>query len=205
MSELESNASLNAEDQNSLDITHPVLVTLCICSVLSISEANVRNIWIFCIYQLSDDDGDLSVYCFFFWLSLGNLVIENKPTPSYTPNVVVGQTPPGTNHVNKAPGQINLAQLRLQHMQQQVYAQKHQQMQQMRMAQPTGSVPRQTSPQVIQQQVSILYVVISCFTVALRVKIALSNINLQSSLWTWNSFEICHTWNVTALGFSWCL
>ncbi|EMP35995.1 E3 ubiquitin-protein ligase TRIM33 [Chelonia mydas] len=58
-----------------------------------------------------------------FWaknvVNLGNLVIENKPTPSYTPNVVVGQVPPGTNHINKAPGQINLAQLRLQHMQQQ--------------------------------------------------------------------------------------
>uniref|UniRef100_A0A8C9UFN4 RING-type E3 ubiquitin transferase n=1 Tax=Serinus canaria TaxID=9135 RepID=A0A8C9UFN4_SERCA len=87
-----------------------------------------------------------------FWaknvVNLGNLVIENKPAPSYTPNVVVGQTPPGTNHVNKAPGQINLAQLRLQHMQQQVYAQKHQQLQQMRMAQPSSaSVPRQSSPQ----------------------------------------------------------
>ncbi|XP_074972087.1 E3 ubiquitin-protein ligase TRIM33 isoform X4 [Phalacrocorax aristotelis] len=91
-----------------------------------------------------------------FWaknvVNLGNLVIENKPTPSYTPNVVVGQAPPGTNHINKAPGQINLAQLRLQHMQQQVYAQKHQQLQQMRMGQPTGSVPRQTSPQILQQQ-----------------------------------------------------
>uniref|UniRef100_A0A663ET02 Tripartite motif containing 33 n=1 Tax=Aquila chrysaetos chrysaetos TaxID=223781 RepID=A0A663ET02_AQUCH len=91
-----------------------------------------------------------------FWaknvVNLGNLVIENKPTPSYTPNVVVGQAPPGTNHINKAPGQINLAQLRLQHMQQQVYAQKHQQLQQMRMGQPAGSVPRQTSPQILQQQ-----------------------------------------------------
>ena len=113
---------------------------------------------------------------------LGNLVIENKPTPSYTPNVVVGQAPPGTNHVNKAPGQINLAQLRLQHMQQQVYAQKHQQLQQMRMGQPAGSVPRQTSPQILQQQVSILYVLISPFTRTLRLKIALLNINLQSSL-----------------------
>ncbi|KFO98376.1 E3 ubiquitin-protein ligase TRIM33, partial [Calypte anna] len=92
-----------------------------------------------------------------FWaknvVNLGNLVIENKPTPSYTPNVVVGQTPPGTNHVSKAPGQINLAQLRLQHMQQQVYAQKHQQLQQqMRVGQPAASVPRQSSPQVLQQQ-----------------------------------------------------
>lgn len=100
-----------------------------------------------------------------FWaknvVNLGNLVIENKPTPSYTPNVVVGQAPPGTNHVNKTPGQINLAQLRLQHMQQQVYAQKHQQLQQMRMGQPSGSVPRQTGPQILQQQASFLYAVIS--------------------------------------------
>uniref|UniRef100_A0A7M4FDS6 RING-type E3 ubiquitin transferase n=1 Tax=Crocodylus porosus TaxID=8502 RepID=A0A7M4FDS6_CROPO len=81
-----------------------------------------------------------------------NLVIENKPSPGYTPNVVVGQAPPGTNHINKAPGQINLAQLRLQHMQQQVYAQKHQQLQQMRMGQPAGPVPRQTGPQMLQQQ-----------------------------------------------------
>lgn len=91
-----------------------------------------------------------------FLFGVGNLVIENKPTPSYTPNVVVGQTPPATNHVSKAPGQINLAQLRLQHMQQQVYAQKHQQLQQMRMGQPAASVPRQSSPQVLQQQVRIL-------------------------------------------------
>ncbi|ETE67470.1 E3 ubiquitin-protein ligase TRIM33, partial [Ophiophagus hannah] len=58
-----------------------------------------------------------------FWaknvVNLGNLVIENKPTQGYTPNVVVGQVPPGTNHISKPPGQINLAQLRLQHMQQQ--------------------------------------------------------------------------------------
>ncbi|KYO48379.1 transcription intermediary factor 1-alpha isoform B [Alligator mississippiensis] len=91
-----------------------------------------------------------------FWaknvVNLGNLVIENKASPGYTPNVVVGQAPPGTNHISKAPGQINLAQLRLQHMQQQVYAQKHQQLQQMRMGQPAGPVPRQTGPQMLQQQ-----------------------------------------------------
>lgn len=109
--------------------------------------------------------------------SSGNLVIENKPAPSYTPNVVVGQAPPGTNHINKAPGQINLAQLRLQHMQQQVYAQKHQQLQQMRMGQPSGSVPRQTNPQVLQQQASVLYAVISHFTITLRLKNALSKQN----------------------------
>ena len=95
----------------------------------------------------------------------GNLVIESKPAPGYTPNVVVGQVPPGTNHISKTPGQINLAQLRLQHMQQQVYAQKHQQLQQMRMQQPPAPVPttttttqphpRQAAPQMLQQQVSI--------------------------------------------------
>ncbi|KAH0518404.1 E3 ubiquitin-protein ligase TRIM33 [Microtus ochrogaster] len=101
-----------------------------------------------------------------FWaknvVNLGNLVIESKPAPGYTPNVVVGQVPPGTNHISKTPGQINLAQLRLQHMQQQVYAQKHQQLQQMRMQQPPAPVPttttttqqhpRQTAPQMLQQQ-----------------------------------------------------
>uniref|UniRef100_A0A6I8NRG7 E3 ubiquitin-protein ligase TRIM33 n=1 Tax=Ornithorhynchus anatinus TaxID=9258 RepID=A0A6I8NRG7_ORNAN len=98
-----------------------------------------------------------------FWaknvVNLGNLVIESKPTPGYTPNVVVGQVPPGTNHISKTPGQINLAQLRLQHMQQQVYAQKHQQLQQMRLQQPTATVagtttthPRQAAPQMLQQQ-----------------------------------------------------
>uniref|UniRef100_A0A8C7DRI6 RING-type E3 ubiquitin transferase n=1 Tax=Naja naja TaxID=35670 RepID=A0A8C7DRI6_NAJNA len=92
-----------------------------------------------------------------FWaknvVNLGNLVIENKPTQGYTPNVVVGQVPPGTNHINKPPGQINLAQLRLQHMQQQVFAQqKHQQLQQMRMGQPAGQITRQAGPQMLQQQ-----------------------------------------------------
>ncbi|CAH6930931.1 Trim33 [Phodopus roborovskii] len=101
-----------------------------------------------------------------FWaknvVNLGNLVIESKPSSGYTPNVVVGQVPPGTNHISKTPGQINLAQLRLQHMQQQVYAQKHQQLQQMRMQQPPAPIPttttttqqhpRQTAPQMLQQQ-----------------------------------------------------
>uniref|UniRef100_A0A8C5LNG9 E3 ubiquitin-protein ligase TRIM33 n=1 Tax=Leptobrachium leishanense TaxID=445787 RepID=A0A8C5LNG9_9ANUR len=94
-----------------------------------------------------------------FWaknvVNLGNLVVENKPPTGYTPNVVVGQVPQGTNHVSKAPAQINLAQLRLQHMQQQqqqVYAQKHQQLQQMRMAQPPVQHQRQSVPQVMHQQ-----------------------------------------------------
>ncbi|XP_043932092.1 E3 ubiquitin-protein ligase TRIM33 [Protopterus annectens] len=88
-----------------------------------------------------------------FWaknvVNLGNLVIENKPTTGYTPNVVVGQGPPVTNNVSKPPGQINLAQLRLQHIQQQVYAQKHQQIQQMRMSQPPA--PPHPRPQILQQ------------------------------------------------------
>lgn len=86
--------------------------------------------------------------------SSGNLIVENKPTSGYAPNVVVGQGPQGTNHVNKPPAQINLAQLRLQHMQQQVYAQKHQQLQQMRMVQPPGPHQRPSGPQVMHQQAS---------------------------------------------------
>ncbi|XP_075052394.1 E3 ubiquitin-protein ligase TRIM33 [Mixophyes fleayi] len=91
-----------------------------------------------------------------FWaknvVNLGNLIVENKPTTAYAPNVVVGQVPQATNHVNKAPAQINLAQLRLQHMQQQVYAQKHQQLQQMRMVQPPGPHQRPSGPQAMHQQ-----------------------------------------------------
>ncbi|XP_044144443.1 E3 ubiquitin-protein ligase TRIM33 isoform X1 [Bufo gargarizans] len=91
-----------------------------------------------------------------FWaknvVNLGNLIVENKPTSGYSPNVVVGQGPQGTNHVNKPPAQINLAQLRLQHMQQQVYAQKHQQLQQMRMVQPPNPHQRPSGPQVMHQQ-----------------------------------------------------
>lgn len=68
----------------------------------------------------------------------------------------MGQVPPGTNHISKPPGQINLAQLRLQHMQQQVFAQqKHQQLQQMRMGQPAGQITRQAGPQMLQQQASL--------------------------------------------------
>ena len=66
--------------------------------------------------------------------------------------------------ISKTPGQISLAQLRLQHMQQQVYAQK-QQLQQMRMQQSPAPVPtttttqqhsRQAAPQMLQQQVSVV-------------------------------------------------
>uniref|UniRef100_A0A8C0GHW6 RING-type E3 ubiquitin transferase n=1 Tax=Chelonoidis abingdonii TaxID=106734 RepID=A0A8C0GHW6_CHEAB len=131
-----------------------------------------------------------------FWaknvVNLGNLVIENKPTPGYTPNVVVGQVPPGTNHINKAPGQINLAQLRLQHMQQQVYAQKHQQLQQMRMGQPAGPLPRQAGPQMLQQQASFLntlpYIALSSPESSLTPPLS-TNLHLESELEALGSLE----------------
>eukprot|EP00069_Balaena_mysticetus_P002557 bmy_16191T0 len=124
-----------------------------------------------------------------FWaknvVNLGNLVIESKPAPGYTPNVVVGQVPPGTNHISKTPGQINLAQLRLQHMQQQVYAQKHQQLQQMRMQQPPAPVPtttattqqhpRQAAPQMLQQQATA------------KIDQCASNAKRQHELWSFPS------------------
>ncbi|XP_068588922.1 E3 ubiquitin-protein ligase TRIM33 isoform X2 [Cebidichthys violaceus] len=68
-----------------------------------------------------------------FWaknvVNLGNLVIEKPPPPVQQPGVMVGGPPisPGQGHHSKQAGQINLAQLRLQHMQQAAYAQqKHQ-------------------------------------------------------------------------------
>uniref|UniRef100_A0A4W3KHP6 RING-type E3 ubiquitin transferase n=1 Tax=Callorhinchus milii TaxID=7868 RepID=A0A4W3KHP6_CALMI len=97
-----------------------------------------------------------------FWaknvVNLGNLVIENKPNPpTYTPNVVIGHsTQVQVPASGKPPGQINLAQLRLQHMQQQ-FAQKQQQMQQMRLAHPTSQQTRvPTAQQMVQQQVHLL-------------------------------------------------
>uniref|UniRef100_A0A8C4H678 E3 ubiquitin-protein ligase TRIM33 n=1 Tax=Dicentrarchus labrax TaxID=13489 RepID=A0A8C4H678_DICLA len=59
-----------------------------------------------------------------FWaknvVNLGNLVIEKPPPPAQPANVMVGAPPisTGQGHPSKHPGQINLAQLRLQHMQQ---------------------------------------------------------------------------------------
>lgn len=73
---------------------------------------------------------------------------------------------PGQGHPGKHPGQINLAQLRLQHMQQAAYAQQKQQQQQhqhqhqqqiqqqMRIAsQMSQQHPRQAGPPLVQQQV----------------------------------------------------
>ncbi|KAM3617217.1 uncharacterized protein V6R79_003459 [Siganus canaliculatus] len=105
-----------------------------------------------------------------FWaknvVNLGNLVIEKPPPPVPPPNVMVGAPPiaPGQGHTGKHPGQINLAQLRLQHMQQAAYAQQKQQQQQqqhhqqqiqqqMRIAsQMSQQHPRQGGPPMVQQQ-----------------------------------------------------
>ncbi|XP_023687160.1 E3 ubiquitin-protein ligase TRIM33 isoform X2 [Paramormyrops kingsleyae] len=103
-----------------------------------------------------------------FWaknvVNLGNLVIEKMPPSVHPPNVIVGQVSPGHGHGGKHPGQINLAQLRLQHMQQAAYAQKQQQQQhqhqhqqqqiqqQMRIASQMVQHPRQGGPQMVQQQ-----------------------------------------------------
>ncbi|XP_068187556.1 E3 ubiquitin-protein ligase TRIM33 isoform X2 [Antennarius striatus] len=101
-----------------------------------------------------------------FWAknvtNLGNLIVEKPPALAQPPNVMVGGPPisPGQGHPGKHPGQINLAQLRLQHIQQAAYAQKHQQQhhqhqiqQQMRIAsQMSQQHPRQAGPPLVQQQ-----------------------------------------------------
>uniref|UniRef100_A0A8C9SZG4 RING-type E3 ubiquitin transferase n=1 Tax=Scleropages formosus TaxID=113540 RepID=A0A8C9SZG4_SCLFO len=80
---------------------------------------------------------------------VGNLVIEKMPPSVHPPNVIVGQVSPGHGHGHgaKHPGQINLAQLRLQHMQQQQQIQ-----QQMRIASQMSQHARQPGPQMVQQQ-----------------------------------------------------
>uniref|UniRef100_A0A7N5ZXF6 E3 ubiquitin-protein ligase TRIM33 n=1 Tax=Anabas testudineus TaxID=64144 RepID=A0A7N5ZXF6_ANATE len=107
-----------------------------------------------------------------FWaknvVNLGSLVIEKPPPSAQPPTVMVGGPPlsPGQGHPGKHPGQINLAQLRLQHMQQAAYAQQKQQQQQqqqqhqqqiqqqMRIAsQMSQQHPRQAGPPMVQQQV----------------------------------------------------
>uniref|UniRef100_A0A8D3BJ96 E3 ubiquitin-protein ligase TRIM33 n=1 Tax=Scophthalmus maximus TaxID=52904 RepID=A0A8D3BJ96_SCOMX len=71
-----------------------------------------------------------------FWaknvVNLGNLVIEKPPPSAHPPTVMAGgqSMSPGQGHHGKPAGQINLAQLRLQHMQQAAYAQQKQQHQQ---------------------------------------------------------------------------
>ncbi|XP_029011428.1 E3 ubiquitin-protein ligase TRIM33 isoform X2 [Betta splendens] len=105
-----------------------------------------------------------------FWaknvVNLGNLVIEKPPPSAQPPSVMVGAPPlsPGQGHPSKHPGQINLAQLRLQHMHQAAFAQQKQQQQQqqqhqqqiqqqMRLAsQMSQQHPRQPGPPMVQQQ-----------------------------------------------------
>ncbi|XP_070824342.1 E3 ubiquitin-protein ligase TRIM33 isoform X2 [Chaetodon trifascialis] len=104
-----------------------------------------------------------------FWaknvVNLGNLVIEKPPPPAQPPSVMVGGPPISTGQglPGKHTGQINLAQLRLQHMQQAAYAQQKQQhqqhqhqqqiQQQMRIAsQMSQQHPRQAGPPMVQQQ-----------------------------------------------------
>ncbi|GAA6070057.1 pre-mRNA-splicing factor SPF27, partial [Tachysurus ichikawai] len=106
-----------------------------------------------------------------FWaknvVNLGNLVIEKVPPPAPHPQtMMVGQQiSPGHNAAGKHPGQINLAQLRLQHLQQAAFVQKQQQQQQhqqqhqqqmqqqMRIASQMSQHPRQGgTAQMMQQQ-----------------------------------------------------
>uniref|UniRef100_G1NKE3 RING-type E3 ubiquitin transferase n=1 Tax=Meleagris gallopavo TaxID=9103 RepID=G1NKE3_MELGA len=92
-----------------------------------------------------------------FWaqniFNLGSLVIEDKETPPHMPKNPVTETnlqPPGSlpsNQLSKFPMQINLAQLRLQHMQQQVMAQRQQAQ---RRAGPVG-LPNPRMPGSVQQ------------------------------------------------------
>ncbi|XP_037832933.1 E3 ubiquitin-protein ligase TRIM33 isoform X2 [Kryptolebias marmoratus] len=107
-----------------------------------------------------------------FWaknvVNLGNLVVEKPPPAAHPPNVMLGgpSISPGQGHPGKHPGQINLAQLRLQHMQQAAYAKQQQQhhqqqqqqqqqqiQQQMRIAsQMSQQHARQAGPPIVQQQ-----------------------------------------------------
>ncbi|NXW40537.1 TIF1A factor, partial [Nyctiprogne leucopyga] len=92
-----------------------------------------------------------------FWaqniFNLGSLVIEDKETPPHMPKNPVMETnlqAPGSlppNQLSKFPTQISLAQLRLQHMQQQVMAQRQQAQ---RRAGPVG-LPNPRMPGSMQQ------------------------------------------------------
>ncbi|XP_063319927.1 E3 ubiquitin-protein ligase TRIM33 isoform X1 [Pelmatolapia mariae] len=100
-----------------------------------------------------------------FWaknvVNLGNLVIEKPPPPAQPPGaVMVGGPPisPVQGLPSKHPGQINLAQLRLQHMQQAAYAhqkqqqQQQQQQHQQQIQQQMRIASRQAGPSMVQQQ-----------------------------------------------------
>uniref|UniRef100_A0A8C2BAN6 RING-type E3 ubiquitin transferase n=1 Tax=Cyprinus carpio TaxID=7962 RepID=A0A8C2BAN6_CYPCA len=124
-----------------------------------------------------------------FWaknvVNLGNLVIEKVPHTAPPPQMMVNQQiSPSHNHPGKHSGQINLAQLRLQHMQQAAIAQKHQHhqqqqqqqqqqqhqqqiQQQMRIATQMSQHPRQGGPPQITSIQYSLFHVIQCLSVAL--------------------------------------
>lgn len=93
------------------------------------------------------------VLILFILFKLGSLVIEDKETPPHMPKSPVMETnlqPPGSlpsNQLSKFPTQISLAQLRLQHMQQQVMAQRQQAQ---RRAGPVG-LPNPRMPGAMQQ------------------------------------------------------
>ncbi|XP_051886022.1 transcription intermediary factor 1-alpha-like isoform X2 [Pristis pectinata] len=94
-----------------------------------------------------------------FWaknvLNLGSLVLDKSPVPSSGgPNVATGPSLQSQdNNAGKVQGQINLAQLRLQHMQQQAMAHRIQQrMHQMRPILPGAQQPRPQGPTLGQQQ-----------------------------------------------------
>uniref|UniRef100_A0A672NE94 E3 ubiquitin-protein ligase TRIM33 n=1 Tax=Sinocyclocheilus grahami TaxID=75366 RepID=A0A672NE94_SINGR len=93
-----------------------------------------------------------------FWaknvVNLGNLVIEKVPHTAPPPQMMVNQQiSPSHNHPGKHSGQINLAQLRLQHMQQAAIAQKHQHQQQQQQQQHQQQQQQQHQQQ--QQQMRI--------------------------------------------------
>ncbi|XP_032893615.1 transcription intermediary factor 1-alpha isoform X1 [Amblyraja radiata] len=93
-----------------------------------------------------------------FWaknvLNLGSLILDkNLLASSSVPNVVTGPGLQPQDNTGKVQGQINLAQLRLQHMQQQAMAQRIQQrMQQMRPILPGAQQLRPQGPVLAQQQ-----------------------------------------------------
>lgn len=93
------------------------------------------------------------VFILFILFKLGSLVIEDKETPPHipkSPGMETNLQPPGSlpsNQLSKFPTQISLAQLRLQHMQQQLMAQRQQAQ---RKAGPV-SLPNPRMPGAMQQ------------------------------------------------------
>uniref|UniRef100_A0A8C1HTH3 E3 ubiquitin-protein ligase TRIM33 n=1 Tax=Cyprinus carpio carpio TaxID=630221 RepID=A0A8C1HTH3_CYPCA len=84
---------------------------------------------------------------------VSNLVIEKVPHTAPPPQMMVNQQiSPSHNHPGKHSGQINLAQLRLQHMQQAAIAQKHQHHQQQQQQQQQQQHIQQPPPRLISMQ-----------------------------------------------------